>query len=93
MIAEKVLPEDLKLATNLYGCCYSCLNRAQLELKRENLDEAERWVTEFQRCKRDLDKLIERKKHRDKMEKLAADLKGKGASVALIEKNRPLLQQ
>lgn len=66
-----VLPEDIKLAKALYECCYSCLNRAQLELNQENLDEADRWVQEFQRCKRDLDKLIDRKKQFDNMKKVA----------------------
>jgi Holliday junction resolvase RusA-like endonuclease len=57
-----VLSKDLRLATNLYECCYSCLNRARMEFYRDNLDEAERWVKEFERCKRDLDELIKRKK-------------------------------
>lgn len=93
MLQKQVLKEDLKLAKALYECCYSCLNRTQLELKRGNLEEANRWVQEFQRCKNDLDKLINKKKYHDKMILLAAELKSKGINISLIEKNRPLLQQ
>lgn len=93
MLQSLVLPQDMKSAKALYECCYSCLNRAQLELKRENLDEADRWITEFQRCKRDLDKLIQKKIHCEKLIQLAADLKSKGINISFIEKNRPLLQQ
>jgi hypothetical protein len=62
-----VLPKDRKLALDLYECCYSCLERARMELHRDNLDEAERWVKEFERCKRDLDELVRRKEEHDKL--------------------------
>lgn len=71
MLQNHVLNEDYKLAETLYECSYSCLNRTQLELKSGNLDEAERWVKEFQRCKKDLDKLIDKKKKFDNMKELA----------------------
>ena len=93
MLQSIVLPQDFKLAKDLYECCYSCLNRAQLELKRENIDDAERWVTEYNRCKRDLDKLIVKKTNHEKMILLADDLRSSGVDVTVIEKNRPLLQQ
>lgn len=86
MVSTMVLPEDLKIAKVLYECCYSCLNRARMELKCDKVDEAEKWVEEFQRCKRDLDRLIEKKNHHDKMSLLAADLKSKGVNVAIIKK-------
>jgi hypothetical protein len=68
MIAELFLKEDLKTASTLNECCLSCLNRAQMELSRDNIDEADRWVKEFQRCKRDLDQLIEKKKRFEQFE-------------------------
>jgi hypothetical protein len=85
MIASSVLPEDFKMAKNLYECCYSFLNRAQLELNKDHIGEAERLVNEFQRCKKDLDKLIDKKKQHDKMHRLAADLKGNGIKIAVIK--------
>lgn len=94
MIQNLVLNEDFKLAKALYECCYSCLNRAQLELKRGNLEEANRWVTEFQRCKRDLDKLIDRKKQFDNMKGIVRIFHDCDVNIEeVLEKNRPLLQQ
>ncbi|RDE19365.1 hypothetical protein DV714_19805 [Parageobacillus thermoglucosidasius] len=79
-----VLPGDMKLAAELYECCYSCLERARLELRRDNLDEAERWITEFQRCKRDLDELIKRKEEHDKLLEVVELMKEKGINIAVI---------
>jgi hypothetical protein len=79
-----VLPGDMKLAAELYECCYSCLERARMELRRDNLEEAERWVNEFQRCKRDLDKLIKRKEEHDKLLQVVEMMKEKGIDIAVI---------
>jgi hypothetical protein len=79
-----VLSKDLRLATNLYECCYSCLNRARMEFYRDNLDEAERWVKEFERCKRDLDELIKRKKEHDQLVQLVETLKARGIDIEII---------
>lgn len=81
-----VLPEDFTIASTLNECCLSCLNRARMELTRDNIDEAERWVKEFQRCKKDLDKLIEKKKQYDSIEQLVNVLQSKGVNVAIIKK-------
>lgn len=78
-----VLPEDMKLATKLYECCYSCLERARMELKRDNLEEAERWVDEFKRCKRDLDELIKLKKDHDQLVQIAQMMWDLGIDVDL----------
>lgn len=78
----KVHPNDLKQA-NLYECCFSCLNRARMEMYRENLDESERWMIEFQRCKKELDQLMEKKKLKDRMEKLVKDLQEQGYNVEI----------
>jgi hypothetical protein len=78
-----VLPKDRKLALDLYECCYSCLERARMELHRDNLDEAERWVKEFERCKRDLDELVRRKEEHDKLLQVV-ELMGKRIDIAII---------
>jgi hypothetical protein len=79
-----VLSKDLRLATNLYECCYSCLNRARMEFYRDNLDESERWVKEFQRCKRDLDELFRRRKEHDQLVQLVETMKEKGIDIAIV---------
>jgi hypothetical protein len=79
-----VLPGDMKLASKLYECCYSCLERARLELKRDNLEEADRWVKEYQRCKRDLDKLIKRKEEHDRLVEMVHELQKRGINLAII---------
>lgn len=79
----KVHPNDLRQAINLYECCFSCLNRARMEMYRDNLDESERWMVEFQRCKKELDQLMERKKLKDRMEKLVKDMQEQGYKVEI----------
>lgn len=81
-----VLPEDMKLATKLYECCYSCLERARMELKRDNLEEADRWVKEYQRCKRDLDKIVRRKKEHDRLVQIVRDMQKKGVDLTIVER-------
>jgi len=79
-----VLPGDMKLAAELYECCYSCLERARMELRRDNIDEAERWITEFQRCKRDLDELIRKKEEHDRLMEVVEMMKERGVDIAVI---------
>jgi flagellin-specific chaperone FliS len=79
-----VLPGDMKLAAQLYECCYSCLERARMELRRDNIEEAERWVKEFQRCKRDLDELFRRRKEHDQLVQLVETMKEKGIDIAIL---------
>ncbi|SFA56260.1 hypothetical protein SAMN05192569_10714 [Parageobacillus thermantarcticus] len=79
-----VLPDDMKLAAELYECCYSCLERARMELRRDNIDEAERWITEFQRCKRDLDELIRKKEEHDRLMEVVEMMKERGVDIAVI---------
>jgi hypothetical protein len=79
-----VLPGDMKLAAELYECCYSCLERARMELRRDNLEEAERWVKEFQRCKRDLDKLIKRKEEHDRLVEVVETMKERGIDIMIV---------
>ena len=54
-----------------------------MEMYRENLDESERWMIEFQRCKKELDQLMEKKKLKDRMEKLVKDLQEQGYNVEI----------
>ncbi|MGY3716750.1 hypothetical protein ACWE42_14625 [Sutcliffiella cohnii] len=79
-----VLSQDISQATNLIECCLSCLNRVRMEFQRGNLDECERWLKEFDRCKRDLDGLMTKKQVKDKMERLAKDLTERGYNVEII---------
>jgi vacuolar-type H+-ATPase subunit E/Vma4 len=79
-----VLPGDMKLAAQLYECCYSCLERARMELKRDNLEEADRWVKEYQRCKRDLDELIRKKEEHDRLMEFVSEMQKKGINLAVI---------
>lgn len=81
-----VLPGDMKLAAELYECCYSCLERARMELKRDNLEEADRWVKEYQRCRSDLNELIKRKKEHDRLVQIVRDMKKKGINLTIVER-------
>jgi hypothetical protein len=79
-----VLPGDMRLAAELYEYCYSCLERARMELRRDNIEEADRWVKEFQRCKRDLDELFRRRKEHDQLVQLVETMKEKGIDIAIV---------
>jgi hypothetical protein len=79
-----VLPGDMKLALKLRYCCRNYLNRARAELHRNDLDEAERWATEFLRCKRDLDELIRKKEEHDQLVQLVQAMREREIDVAII---------
>jgi hypothetical protein len=79
-----VLPGDMKIAAQLYECCYSCLERARMELRSDNIEEADRWVKEFQRCKRDLDELIRKKEEHDRLMEFVSEMQKKGINLAVI---------
>lgn len=88
-----VLPGDKKMAVALYECCYSCLERARMELGIDNIDEADRWIKEFRRCKRDLDKLIQRKKEYDRLTDLVHEMQKKGVDITILEKEKRPVRQ
>lgn len=48
------------------------------------LAEAERWVHEFMRCKRDLDELVKRKEEHDKLVQVVEMMKARGVDIAVI---------
>lgn len=82
-----VLPGDMKLASKLHECCYSCLERARMELKRDNLEEADRWVKEYQLCKRNLDELVRRKEEHDRLVQVIRDMQKNGVDLTIVERS------
>jgi hypothetical protein len=79
-----VLPQDEKLAEKLWECSCIYLDRARVELIRNRWDEAERWVKEFERCKRDLDELIRKKEEHDKLLQVVEMMKERSVDIAII---------
>jgi hypothetical protein len=55
-----------------------------MELRRDDIDEAERWITEFQRCKRDLDELVRKKEEHDRLVEIVETMREKGIDIAII---------
>jgi len=81
---KKVLPRDLKMAIKLYKCCHTCLRKSTIYFKKDNLDQADWWMNEFHRCKRELDKLLEKKVMIDKRKKFIQKLIEEGHNVEMI---------
>ncbi|NNU85319.1 hypothetical protein ETC05_16395 [Geobacillus sp. BMUD] len=79
-----VLPGDMKLATQLLDCCDYATFRARTAMYSNDLAEAERWAKEFLRCKRDLDKIIERKQEHDKLVRLIEEMQRNGIDVSIV---------
>jgi phosphoserine phosphatase len=79
-----VLPGDMKRAAELLDCCDYCLARARVAQFGRDLDEAEKWVKEFLRCKRDLDELVRKKEEHDKLLQVVEMMKERGVDIAII---------
>ena len=85
-----VLKEDKELATELVQCCDYSLFRARTAMLdrsvdvHERLEQAEKWVAEFKRCKRDLDKLVRKKEEHDKLVQLVEVMKERGIDIAIV---------
>jgi hypothetical protein len=79
-----ILPQDEKLAEKLWECSCIYLDRARVEWINNRLDEAERWVKEFQRCKRDLDELVRKKEEHDKLVQLVETMKERGIDIMIV---------
>lgn len=85
-----VLKGDKEFATELVQCCDYSLFRARTAFFNRSLDihgrldEAERWVKEFLRCKRDLDELIKRKERHDELVKIVETMREKGIDIAIV---------
>ncbi|WP_199426266.1 hypothetical protein [Thermaerobacillus caldiproteolyticus] len=79
-----VLPQDRELAEKIWGCGCIYLNQARVEWVNNRLDEAERWVKEFLRYKRDLDKLVQKKEEHDQLVQLVETMKERGIDIMLV---------
>ena len=85
-----VLREDKELANELVQCRDYSLFRARTAFLDRSLDihgrlaEAERWVKEFLRCKRDLDELIKRKEEHDRLVEIVEAMREKGIDIAIV---------
>lgn len=83
-IHTQVLSQDRELAEKIVRGFKFCLDRADKEIQKGNIDLADFWVGEYLRCKRDLDKLIEKKKQHDKYQDLVNKLSSKGVNIGII---------
>jgi hypothetical protein len=79
-----VLPGDMQRAAQLLDYCDYCLARARVAQFGRDLDEAEKWVKEFLRCKRDLDELVRRKEEHDKLLQVVEMMREKGIDLTII---------
>lgn len=85
-----VLKGDKEFATELVQCCDYSLFRARTAFFNRSLDihgrleEAEKWVKEFLRCKRDLDELVARKQERDRLVEIVEVMREKGIDISIV---------
>lgn len=85
-----VLREDKELANELVQCCDYSLFRARTAFLDRSFDihgrlaEAERWMTEFKRCKRDLDELVQKKEEHDRLVEIVETMREKGIDIAIV---------
>lgn len=81
---NKVLPKDKRLAIKIYKCCYEYLNNAKTAFKKDELEKADWWIIEYQRCRRDLDSLIDKKKIHEHRARFIQKLLNDGHKVEMI---------
>jgi len=79
-----VLPQDRQLAEKLWECGCIYLDRARVAWVSARFGDTERWMTEFQRCKRDLDELVRKKEEHDQLMQLVETMKERGIDMAII---------
>ena len=79
-----VLEQDKKLAEKLWECGCIYLDRSRVAWVSTRFDDVERWMTEFQRCKRYLDELIKRKQEHDKLVQVVEMMKARGVDIAIV---------
>jgi hypothetical protein len=79
-----VLPQDRQLAEKLWGCGCIYLDRARVAWVNTRFDEAERWIKEFQGCKRDLDELVQKKEEHDQLVQLVETMKERGIDIMIV---------
>jgi phosphoserine phosphatase len=83
-----VIPGDMQRAAQFLDCCDYCLARARVAQFGRNLDEAEEWVREFLRCKRDLDELVRRKEEHDRLMEVVEMMRERGVDIAIVLRKR-----
>ena len=86
-IHNKVLPTDRKLAYLLNECCILYLRDAYINRLAGDREAAARWMEEAQRCEHDLDKLIQKKQERDRLEEVVKDLKARGILCEIVRRS------
>ncbi|KFZ32135.1 hypothetical protein JS44_03400 [Anoxybacillus flavithermus] len=79
-----VLEQDKKLAEKLWECGCIYLDRARLAWVIARFDDVERWITEFQRCKRDLNELVRRKERHDRLMEVVETMKERGIDITIV---------
>lgn len=85
-----VLREDKELANELVQCCDYSLFRARTAFLNRSLDihgrlaEAERWMHEFMRRKRDLDELVRKKEEHDRLVEIVEVMREKGIDISIV---------
>ncbi|MED5052666.1 hypothetical protein P9850_12660 [Anoxybacillus rupiensis] len=79
-----VLEQDRELAEKIWGCGCIYLDRARVAWVAGQFDEAERWMTEFQRCKRDLDELIRKKERHDELMRIVETIRERDIDIAIV---------
>ncbi|EKN67844.1 hypothetical protein P9E76_01710 [Schinkia azotoformans] len=86
-IHNKVLPADRNLAYQLEECSIACLRNAYVYRMTGDRETAARWMEEARRCERDLDKLIQKKQERDRLEEVVKDLKARGILCEIVRRS------
>ncbi|KQC47070.1 hypothetical protein AP057_13820 [Geobacillus sp. Sah69] len=79
-----VLPGDMERGASLLEHCKFYVSRAYMELQQGDVDAADRWVEEYQRCRRELDELLRRKEEHDKLVQLVEVMKERGIDIAIV---------
>ncbi|OPX04928.1 hypothetical protein [Geobacillus sp. LEMMY01] len=79
-----LLPGDLEHGAILLEHCKFYVSRAYMELQQGDVDAADRWIEEYQRCRRELDELLRRKREHDQLAELIATLQERGINITTI---------
>ncbi|BBW97259.1 hypothetical protein ACPVTF_04010 [Geobacillus icigianus] len=79
-----VLEQDRELAEKIWGCGCLYLDYARVAWVNGQFDEADRWVEEYRRCRRELDELLRRKREHDQLAELIATLQERGINITAI---------
>lgn len=86
-LSKNYLPADMPQALELHRCMLSVLERARMEVSLGNLDQVDKWIYEYKRCKRDIDKLRFAKQTNDELQAFARQMEEKGLEVGDLAKS------